>query len=75
MNVSVLIEAVGVVAVTVMVFGYALEHRSPWFVLLFAFGCALATTYALLLKSLPFLFAESVWTVVAFKRWLKLQKN
>ena len=31
----------GLFAVTLMLAAYALEHRSPWFVLLFAGACAL----------------------------------
>ena len=75
MNATVLIEILGIVAVTIMVFSYALEHRNPRFVLLFACGCTLAAIYALLLKSFPFLFAEAIWAIVAFKRWLKLKKT
>jgi hypothetical protein len=33
----------GLFAVTLMLIAYALEHRSPWFVLLFAAACALGS--------------------------------
>ena len=68
---ALLIEALGVVAITVMVASYALEERHSCWVLVFSCGCALAAFYALLIGSLPFLVAEGIWAVVAFKRWRK----
>lgn len=62
-------EALGAVAITVMVASYALERRAPIFVAVFAGGCALAALYALLIGSWPFLVAESIWAVVALRRW------
>ena len=38
----------GLVAVTLMLVCYALEDRSPWFVLAFAVACALGSTYGFL---------------------------
>ena len=66
---NLLIEALGVVAITIMVGSYALEERHSCWVLVFSFGCALAAFYALLIGSLPFLIAEGIWAGVAFKRW------
>ena len=62
-------EAVGVTAISVMVSSYALERRHRIFVAIFAVGCALAAVYALLIESYPFLIAESVWCVIATRRW------
>ncbi len=62
-------ELLGIIAVTIMVLSYALEKRSDLFIGLFAIGCALAAIYAYLLDSYPFLFAESIWSVIALKRW------
>ncbi|WP_419913179.1 hypothetical protein [Hoeflea sp.] len=39
-------ETLGIVAVFIMVASYALEHRHPVFVAIFASGCALAAVYA-----------------------------
>jgi len=63
------VELLGIVAVTIMVSSYALEHRSPFFIALFAAGCGLAAGYAYLIESIPFLIAESIWALVALRRW------
>ena len=66
---NLLIESLGVVAITIMVASYALEESHSCWVLVFSFGCALAAFYALLIGSLPFLIAEGIWAAIAFKRW------
>ncbi|WP_421724476.1 hypothetical protein [Bauldia sp.] len=63
------VEALGVVAVIIMVASYALERRDPIFVAIFSFGCALAAFYAFLIGSYPFLAAEGIWAFIAFRRW------
>ena len=64
-----LIEVLGIVAVATMVISYALERRHPTFIAIFASGCALAAAYALLIESYPFLIAEGIWAIIAFRRW------
>ena len=59
----------GLVAVSAMLVCYAFENRSPWFILGFAFSCAMGSVYGFLQGAWPFGFVESVWTVVAFRRW------
>jgi len=59
----------GLFAVTLMLVAYALEHRSPWFVLLFAAACALGSAYGFAQGAWPFGVVEAVWTVVALRRW------
>lgn len=59
----------GLIAVTAMMVCYALERRSPWFVLAFAGTCVLASTYGFLQGAWPFGLVEAVWSVVAFQRW------
>jgi hypothetical protein len=59
----------GLFAVTAMLLCYALEDRSPWFVLGFAAACALGSIYGFLQGAWPFGVVEAVWTVVAMKRW------
>ena len=64
-----MIETLGIIAVVIMVSAYALEDRGHIFILIFAVGCALAATYALLIGSIPFLIAEGIWAVIALRRW------
>lgn len=59
----------GLFAVTAMLVTYALEKRSAWFVLAFAFACALAAIYGFLQGAWPFGIVESIWAVVAMYRW------
>ena len=59
----------GLVAVTLMLVCYALEERSPWFVLAFAVACALGSTYGFLQGAWPFWLVEAVWTLIALRRW------
>ncbi len=59
----------GLFAVTAMLLFYALEKRSHWFVLAFACSCVLASEYGFLQGAWPFGMVESVWSLVAFRRW------
>ncbi len=59
----------GLFAVTAMLLCYALEDRSPWFVLGFAVACALGSIYGFLQGAWPFGVVEAIWAVVALKRW------
>jgi hypothetical protein len=63
------VETLGIIAITIMVTSYALETRSPFYIAAFALGCALAAIYAYFLRSYPFLIAETIWAVIAFRRW------
>ena len=64
-----IIEAFGFLSVSAMVLFYALEARSPTYVLAFSASCLSAAAYAALIGSWPFAAVESLWSVVAFKRW------
>ena len=64
------VEVFGITSVVIMVVSYALEHISPVFIAIFSIGCVLAATYALLLGSIPFVIAEGIWAIIAFRRWL-----
>ena len=55
----------GLFAVTVMVISYAVEDRSPWFILVFAIACALGSIYGFLQGAWPFGIAEAIWAGVA----------
>jgi hypothetical protein len=59
----------GLFAVTAMLVTYALEKRSPWFVLAFAGACLLASVYGFLQGAWPFGVVEAIWAIVAARRW------
>jgi hypothetical protein len=59
----------GLFAVTAMLVFYALERRSPWFILAFAAACALGSAYGFLQGAWPFGLVEAAWSVVALRRW------
>lgn len=61
----------GSLAVAVMLFSYWMEHRSKWFVLLFAAGCAATSTYSALVKAYPVTVIEALWAFVALHRFYK----
>ena len=63
------LTAFGLLAVTAMLIFYALEDRSPWFILAFAGACALGSVYGFLQGAWPFGLVEAVWAVVALLRW------
>jgi hypothetical protein len=60
----------GLFAVTAMMVTYALESRSRWFILAFAFACLLGSVYGFLQGAWPFGVVEIVWSMVALRRWL-----
>jgi hypothetical protein len=58
--------------VTFMMLMYALERRGPGFVLAFALGCALSSSYGFLAGTWPFGVVEAIWTAIAIRRWSDL---
>ena len=58
----------GLIAVTAMLVAYALEKRSPWYILAFAVACALGSAYGFLQGAWPFGVVEAIWCVVAIQR-------
>jgi hypothetical protein len=60
----------GACAVTFMMVMYALERRGPGFVLAFAVGCALSSTYGFLAGTWPFGVVEAIWSLVAVRRYV-----
>jgi hypothetical protein len=58
----------GLLTLTVMLILYALEDRSPWFILAFAGACGLASVYGFLQGAWPFGVIEALWGVAAW-RW------
>lgn len=61
----------GVLAVTTMLVTYALENRSHWFILAFAFACWFGSAYGFLQGAWPFGIIEAIWGFVALQRWRK----
>jgi len=60
--------------VTFTMLMYALERRGPGFVLAFALGCALSSSYGFLAGTWPFGAVEAIWTVIALRRWSDLRR-
>jgi hypothetical protein len=59
----------GLFAVTAMLVFYALEDRSPWYILAFAAACAFGSIYGFLQGAWPFGIVEAIWAAVAMQRW------
>jgi hypothetical protein len=63
------LTAFGLFAVIAMLVCYALEDRSPWFILAFAGSCGLGSIYGFLQGAWPFGLVEAIWALVALRRW------
>jgi hypothetical protein len=59
----------GLLAVSAMLVFYAMEDRSPRYILAFAGACALASVYGFLQGAWPFGLVEAIWSAVAVHRW------
>jgi hypothetical protein len=69
------LTAFGLFAVSAMLVTYALEARSPWFILGFAGACALGSIYGFLQGAWPFGLVEAIWSLVALQRWRKAVRS
>jgi len=58
-----------------MVVFYALEQRSPVFILAFAGACLLGSIYGFLQGAWPFGAVELVWSGIAVDRWRKASQR
>ncbi len=65
-----MIEAFGAAAVSVMALAYALEERSPLFVLIFGVACLASSLFAVLIRAWPFAVIEFLWAGLALRRWM-----
>jgi hypothetical protein len=54
-----------------MLVSYALEARSPWYILAFAFARGLGSAYGFLQGAWPFGVVEAIWALVALRRWMQ----
>ncbi len=64
-----MLNAFGLIAVSFTLLFYALEDRSPNYILAFGAGCLASAVYGFLQGAWPFGLVEIAWTVVAVKRW------
>lgn len=64
-----MLNAFGASAVTFMMLMYTFERRHRLFVLGFACGCALSSTYGFLAGTWPFGVVEAVWALIAINRY------
>jgi hypothetical protein len=65
-----MLTAFGVAALTFMMVMYALERRGRPFVLGFAAGCALSSTYGFISGAWPFGVIEAIWCAIVIRRFL-----
>ena len=65
----------GLFAVGAMLAFYALEDRSPLFIVAFAAACVLASAYGFLQGAWPFGVVELVWACVALRRWRRAARR
>ena len=72
---SAMLTLFGSIAVTVMMFSYALEERSRWFVLAFAGGSAATAMYSGLEGVYPITVIEGLWAAVALRRFASRPRN
>jgi hypothetical protein len=70
-----MITVYGVLALSFMMFMYLFEKRGPTFVLAFAAGCALSSSYGFLSGAWPFGLVEGIWTFVAMRRWYLVRSD
>jgi hypothetical protein len=68
-----MLTAFGAIAVTFMMLMYALERRSSGFILAFAGGCLLGSTYGFLAGTWPFGAVEAIWAAIAVARYRKVR--
>lgn len=61
----------GLAAVSAMLLFYALEDRHPVYILAFAGACVAASIYGFAQGAWPFGIVEGIWSLIAFRRWLK----
>ena len=64
----------GLVAVSAMLLFYALEDRSPRYILAFAGACAMGSAYGFMQGAWPFGVVEAIWSLVAARRWWRARE-
>ena len=69
------LTAFGLLSVTAMLVFYAMEDRSPTYILAFAGACALASIYGFMQGAWPFGVIEAIWAGVALQRWTTVKSS
>lgn len=64
----------GFVAVGFTLLCYVLEDRAPAWTLGFAAGCLMSAGYGFLQGAWPFGAMETIWTIVALRRWWRASR-
>lgn len=64
-----MLTAYGVTVLSFMMLMYALERRHRYFVVAFAVGCALSSSYGFLSGAWPFGVVEAIWFAIALHRF------
>jgi hypothetical protein len=64
----------GITVLTFMMVMYALEPRDDRFILAFALGCLLSSSYGFLSGAWPFGVVELIWCVIAVRRYSGTQR-
>jgi hypothetical protein len=64
-----MLTALGVVAATVMVTSYALEHRDRRWIAVFSTACIATSIYAIATGSWLFAILEFIWAAIALRRF------
>jgi hypothetical protein len=59
----------GITVLTLMMVMYALERRDQRFILAFAVGCALSSSYGFASGAWPFGVVEAIWSLIALHRF------
>ncbi|MEC7489929.1 MAG: hypothetical protein VYA17_10110 [Pseudomonadota bacterium] len=69
-----LLDSFGLLAVTLMLVFYSLEHRHAFYLIAFAGACTLGSVYGFLQGAWPFGVIEAIWALVAVNRWWRLAR-
>jgi len=64
----------GFLSVFVMLLAYTFENKNRGWVLVFSLGCLSSAIYGLLVGTFPFAIVETVWAVVALRKWWNIKK-
>ena len=70
-----LLTIYGASVVTLMMIFYALEQNSSWFTLAFGISYIGSAIYGYLAGTWPFGIVESIWSLVAFRKWYSIRDN
>jgi len=69
------LSAFGLGSVAAMLVFYALEDRSPAFILAFAAACVAGSAYGFLQGAWPFGVVEAIWALIAVERWRRRTRS